>query len=86
MRSLPELRPLSRTVWQLGLFRLLAGFGIGGEWTLAGTYVAEAWPEHRRKMGTGYLQTGYCAGLFWLRRSTTRSQPAMAGGPCSGAA
>ena len=29
---------LSQTVWQLGLFRLLAGIGIGGEWALAGTY------------------------------------------------
>jgi MFS family permease len=28
---------LSQTVWQLGLFRLLAGIGIGGEWALAGT-------------------------------------------------
>src|ERR1700674_4170745 len=55
---------LSQTVWQLGLFRLLAGIGIGGEWALAGTYVAEAWPEARRKMGAGYLQTGYYAGFF----------------------
>ena len=35
----------SENVWQLGLFRLLAGIGIGGEWALAGTYVAESWPE-----------------------------------------
>jgi MFS family permease len=55
---------LSQTVWQLGLFRLLAGIGIGGEWAVAGTYVAEAWPEDRRKMGAGYLQTGYYAGFF----------------------
>jgi MFS family permease len=55
---------LSQSVWQLGFFRLLAGIGIGGEWALAGTYVAEAWPEDRRKMGAGYLQTGYYAGFF----------------------
>src|SRR6202043_2844207 len=55
---------LATNVWQLGLFRLLAGIGIGGEWALAGTYVAEAWPEDRRKMGAGYLQTGYYAGFF----------------------
>ncbi len=55
---------LAQTVWQLALFRLLAGIGIGGEWALAGTYVAEAWPEDRRKMGAGYLQTGYYAGFF----------------------
>ena len=55
---------LSQNVWQLAAFRLLAGIGIGGEWALAGTYVAEAWPEDRRKMGAGYLQTGYYAGFF----------------------
>jgi MFS family permease len=54
----------AQTVWQLGLFRLLAGIGIGGEWAMAGTYVAEAWPEDRRKQGAGYLQTGYYAGFF----------------------
>jgi MFS family permease len=55
---------LAQNVWQLGLFRLLAGIGIGGEWALAGTYVAEAWPEDRRKAGAGYLQTGYYVGFF----------------------
>src|ERR1700692_292255 len=55
---------LAANVWQLGLFRLLAGIGIGGEWALAGTYVAAALPEERRQMGGGYLQTRYCAGFF----------------------
>lgn len=55
---------LAQNVWELALFRFLAGVGIGGEWALAGTYVAEAWPEDRRKMGAGYLQTGYYAGFF----------------------
>lgn len=55
---------LAHNVWELALFRLLAGIGIGGEWALAGTYVAEAWPEDRRKMGAGYLQTGYYVGFF----------------------
>jgi MFS family permease len=55
---------LAQDVWQLGAFRLLAGIGIGGEWSLAGTYVAEMWPEDRRKMGAGYLQTGYYTGFF----------------------
>jgi MFS family permease len=54
----------AQNVWELALFRLLAGIGIGGEWALAGTYVAEAWPEDRRKMGAGFLQTGYYFGFF----------------------
>jgi MFS family permease len=55
---------LADNVWQLALFRFLAGIGIGGEWAMAGTYVAEAWPEDRRRQGAGYLQTGYYAGFF----------------------
>ena len=54
----------SQDVWQLGIFRFLSGIGIGGQWALAGTYVAEAWPEDRRKMGAGYLQSGYYFGFF----------------------
>jgi MFS family permease len=54
----------SINVWMLAIFRFLAGIGVGGEWAMAGTYVAEAWPEDRRKMGAGYLQTGYYFGFF----------------------
>ncbi|WP_016971737.1 MFS transporter [Pseudomonas tolaasii] len=54
----------SENIWQLAIFRLIAGIGVGGEWALAGTYVAESWPEDRRKMGAGYLQTGYYLGFF----------------------
>ncbi|BBY25874.1 MFS transporter [Mycobacterium stomatepiae] len=58
------LSAMAENVWELAVFRFIAGVGIGGEWALAGTYVAEAWPEDRRKMGAGYLQTGYYAGFF----------------------
>jgi MFS family permease len=54
----------SPNIWMLAIFRFLAGIGVGGEWAMAGTYVAEAWPEDRRKMGAGYLQTGYYFGFF----------------------
>jgi len=54
----------AQNIWELGAFRLLAGIGVGGEWAMAGTYVAEAWPEDRRTMGAGYLQTGYYFGFF----------------------
>ncbi|HEY2855262.1 MAG TPA: MFS transporter [Gemmatimonadaceae bacterium] len=58
------LAAFATTVWQLGVYRFLAGVGVGGEWAMAGTYIAEAWPEDRRKMGAGYLQTGYYFGFF----------------------
>jgi len=51
-------------VWQLAVFRLLAGAGIGGEWTLGGVFVAEEWPESRRRQGAAYMHTGYYFGTF----------------------
>jgi len=51
-------------VWQLAVLRLLAGIGIGGEWAMGGTFVAEEWPEHRRSTGAGLMHTGYYVGIF----------------------
>ncbi len=51
-------------VWHLAAFRLLAGIGIGGEWAMGGTFVAEEWPEDRRKMAAGAMHTGYYVGFF----------------------
>jgi MFS family permease len=51
-------------IWLLAVFRLLAGIGIGGEWSMGSTFVAEEWPEDRRKMGAGYMHTGYYVGVF----------------------
>lgn len=55
----------STNVWQLAAFRLLAGIGVGGEWTLGSTFIAEEWPESRRKQGAGYMQTGYYLGIMF---------------------
>jgi len=51
-------------VWQLAVLRLLAGIGIGGEWAMGGTFVAEEWPESRRRAGASYMHTGYYVGIF----------------------
>jgi MFS family permease len=58
------LSGLSTNVWYLAVFRLLSGVGIGGEWSMGGTLIAEAWPEARRKMGAGLMHTGYYFGFF----------------------
>lgn len=58
------LSALVTTVSQLAILRLLAGIGIGGEWAMGGTFVAEEWPEHRRRAGAGYMHTGYYVGIF----------------------
>jgi MFS family permease len=51
-------------IWQLAALRVLCGIGIGGEQPIGGTFVAEEWPEDRRKMGAGYMHTGYYFGFF----------------------
>ncbi|HEY6969620.1 MAG TPA: MFS transporter [Candidatus Angelobacter sp.] len=58
------LSAIVTSVWQLSVLRLLAGIGIGGEWAMGGTFVAEAWPENRRRAGAGYMHTGYYVGVF----------------------
>jgi MFS family permease len=58
------LSALVTNIWQLAVLRLLAGIGIGGEWAMGGTFVAEEWPEDRRRAGAGYMHTGYYVGIF----------------------
>jgi MFS family permease len=58
------LSALVTNIWQLAVLRLLAGIGIGGEWAMGGTFVAEEWPEQRRCAGSGYMHTGYYVGIF----------------------
>lgn len=58
------LGAFAHTVWELGIYRFLAGVGIGGEWAIGGTLVAEDWPESRRATGAGWMHTGYYVGTF----------------------
>ncbi|MEQ1884170.1 MAG: MFS transporter [Bryobacteraceae bacterium] len=58
------LSAFAQTVWSLAIYRLLAGAGIGGEWSVGATFVSEEWPEDRRKQGAGLMHTGYYVGFF----------------------
>lgn len=58
------LSGFSQDIWHLAVFRLLAGFGVGGNWALSATYVAESLPEDRRVMAGGLLNSGYYIGFF----------------------
>jgi len=55
---------LVTSIWQLAILRVLCGIGLGGEQPMGGTFVAEEWPEDRRKMGAGLMHTGYYFGFF----------------------
>src|SRR5437016_3993132 len=58
------LGAFASSVWMLAGFRLLAGVGIGGEWSMGGTFIAEELPEARRWIAAGLMHTGYYVGIF----------------------
>jgi MFS family permease len=58
------LAALSTGVWSLALFRLLAGIGIGGEWSIGASLISEEWPEGRRTWGVCLMHTGYYIGFL----------------------
>lgn len=58
------LGAVAHTWWQLAIFRLIAGFGIGGEFVGAATFVTEELPERRRAIGTGIMNSGFYVGIF----------------------
>jgi MFS family permease len=54
---------LATDIWQLIVFRAIASLGIGGEWGIGATLVAEAVPENRRVEAGVLLQTSSPLGL-----------------------
>ena len=54
---------LATNIWELILFRTLASLGIGGEWGIGASLVAEAVPENRRVEAGVLLQTSSPLGL-----------------------
>ena len=51
-------------IWVLMLFRVVSGFGIGGEWAAGASMVAEVVPEKRRVEAGALLYTSAPVGLF----------------------
>src|SRR5690349_19524284 len=58
----------AQTWWHLMIFRFLAALGIGGEWAIGASLLAETWPRSWRPWIAAVLQSGVnvgvlCAGL-----------------------
>ena len=51
------------TWWQLMLFRFLSALGIGGEWAVGASLLAETWPRQWRPWLAAILQTGVNLGI-----------------------
>jgi MFS family permease len=58
------LSALAHTWWQLGIFRFLSALGIGGEWAVGASLLAETWPRRWRPWIAAVLQTGVNAGIL----------------------
>jgi MFS family permease len=62
----------AQTWWQLMIFRFIAAVGIGGEWAVGASLLAETWPKAWRPWIAAVLQSGVnigilvAAGLVWL--------------------
>jgi predicted MFS family arabinose efflux permease len=54
----------AHTWWQLMLFRFIAALGIGGEWAVGASLLAETWPRAWRPWIAAVLQTGVNLGVL----------------------
>jgi MFS family permease len=55
---------LAQNVTQFGVARFIAGFGLGAEWFIGATGVAEAFPEHERAKWAGRFHSAWYAGFI----------------------
>jgi MFS family permease len=53
---------LSSTFTQFVIFRILLGFGMGGEWASGAALVSETWPAKHRGKALGLMQSGWAIG------------------------
>lgn len=53
---------LAQTVVQLAIFRVLLGFGMGGEWASGASLVSENFPDEHRAKALGVMQSSWAIG------------------------
>lgn len=61
---------LSYNIFEFGIARFVAGFGLGAEWFIGGTGVSEVFPEKERQKWAGRFHSAWYAG-FILAAVTT---------------
>jgi benzoate transport len=55
---------LARGYWDLVVFRMLAGLGLGGEFGIGMALAAEAWPACKRARVSSYVSVGWNLGVL----------------------
>jgi MFS family permease len=68
---------LSQTIWQLALFRVLLGLGMGGEWATGAALVAETWPSEHRGKALGFMQSSWAVGYALAAGITALVMPRL---------
>src|SRR5215471_7698857 len=69
------LSVFSQAWWHLLIFRFLAALGIGGEWAVGASLLAETWPRRWRPWIAAVLQSGVNVGIlvacvaYWILAS-----------------
>ena len=53
---------LAQWVWQLAVFRVLLGIGMGGEWASGAALVSETWPAPHRGKALSVMQSAWAVG------------------------
>ncbi len=56
---------MAQTWWQLMIFRFVAALGIGGEWAVGASLLAETWPRAWRPWLAAVLQSGVNLGILF---------------------
>jgi MFS family permease len=52
----------AQSIWQLAVFRVILGFGMGGEWASGAALVSETWPDRHRGKALGLMQSAWAIG------------------------
>jgi MFS family permease len=67
---------LAQDFWQLVVFRVLLGFGMGGEWASGAALVSESWVAQHRGKALGLMQSGWAIGYAAAALANGLIQPA----------
>jgi MFS family permease len=63
--------------WDLLIYRTIAGLGLGGEFGIGMTLVAEAWPAAKRARACSYVALGWQAGVLMAALVTPALLPVV---------
>src|SRR3981189_3838173 len=58
------LGPMREGYWDLLIYRTIAGLGLGGEFGIGMTLVAETWPARHRARRSAHVAAGWQAGVL----------------------